>query len=152
MQHENKKILTAILVIVLIISNVYLLYESQKSDYEILIGVPVKGEDDSAAVDYQKLKSLTEKGDRNTVLFSLLQARSIEKPKITEQLADAVIMIGDPQAGISYAQITLWLDESSIVLKIEDSRIPNYKKIENIYDVTELKKIIKKQMKFYKEY
>ena len=66
---------------------------------------------------------------------------------------DAVITISDySQACISYAQITLWLDESSIVLKIEDSRIPNYKKIENIYDVTELKKIIKKQMKFYKEY
>ena len=108
---KMKKILTAILVIVLIISNVYLLYESQKSDYEILIGVPVKGEDDSAAVDYQKSKPLTEKEDRNTVLFSLLQARSIEKPKITEQLADAVIMIGDPQADISYAQITLWVDE-----------------------------------------
>ncbi len=45
------------------------------------------------------------------MLFSLLQARSIEKPKIMEQLADAVIMIGDPQADISYAQITLWVDE-----------------------------------------
>ena len=85
-----------------------------------MIGVPGKGEDDSAAVDYQKLKSLTEKGDRNTVLFSLLQARSIEKPKIMEQLADAVIRIGDPQAGISYAQITLWVDESSIIAETGD--------------------------------
>ena len=58
---KMKKILTAILVIVLIISNAYFIYESQKSDYEILIGVPVKGEDDSAAVNYQKSKPLTEK-------------------------------------------------------------------------------------------
>ena len=96
LQHENKKILTAILVTVLIISNAYFIYESQKS------------------------KPLTEKEDRNTVLFSLLQARSIEKPKIMEQLADAVIMIGDPQAGISYAQITLWVDESSIIAETGD--------------------------------
>ena len=54
------------------------------------------------------------------MLFSLLQARSIEKPKITEQLADAVIMIGDPQAGISYEQITLWVDESSIIAETGD--------------------------------
>ena len=40
---KMKKILTAIFVIVLIISNAYFIYESQKSDYEIWIGVPVKG-------------------------------------------------------------------------------------------------------------
>ncbi|KAI4443033.1 hypothetical protein FMM80_16125 [Schaedlerella arabinosiphila] len=149
MQHENKKILTAILVIVLIISNVYLLYESQKSDYEILIGVPVKGEDDSAAVDYQKLKSLTEKGDRNTVLFSLLQARSIEKPKIMEQLADAVIRIGDPQAGISYAQITLWVDKSSIIAETGDGELPDYKEIAGNSFADELRNIIEKQTSLY---
>jgi len=98
-------------------------------------------------------KPLKDKEDVTTIFLSLLRARTIDKTETTEHLPDAVITISDySQACISYAQITLWLDESSIVLKIEDSRIPNYKKIENIYDVTELKKIIKKQMKFYKEY
>lgn len=151
MQHENKKILTAILVIVLIISNVYLLYESQKSDYEISIGVPVKGEDDSAAVDYQKSKPLTEKEDRNIVLFSLLQARSIEKPKITEQLADAVIMIGDPQADVSYAQITLWVDESSIIAETGDGELPDYKEIAGNSYADELRNIIEKQTSLYRK-
>ena len=68
---KMKKILTAILVIVLIISNAYFIYESQKSDYEIWIGVPVKGEDDSAAVDYQKSKPLKEKEHGIPILFFL---------------------------------------------------------------------------------
>ena len=142
---KMKKILTAILVIVLIISNAYFIYESQKSDYEILIGVPVKGEDDSAAVNYQKSKPLTEKEDRNTVLFSLLQARSIEKPEITEQLADAVIAISDPQANISYAQISLWVDESSIIAETGDEELPDYKEITDNSYADELRNIIEKQ-------
>ena len=145
MQHENKKILSAIHVTVLIISNAYFIYESQKSDYEILIGVPVKGEDDSAAVDYQKSKPIKEKEDRNTVLFSLLKARSIEKPEITEQLADAVIAISDPQANISYAQISLWVDESSIIAETGDEELLDYKEITDNSYADELRNIIEKQ-------
>lgn len=136
---------------VLIISNVYFIYESQKSDYEILIGVPVKGEDDSAAVDYQKSKPLTEKEDRNTVLFFLLQARSIEKPKITEQLADAVIAISDPQANIFYAQIFLWGDESSIIAETGDEELPDHKEIAGNSYADELRNIIEKQTSLYRK-
>ena len=146
---KMKKILTAILVIVLIISNAYFIYESQKSDYEILIGVPVKGEDDSAAVDYQKSNPIQEKEDRNTVLFSLLKARSIEKPEITEQLADAVIAISDPQANISYAQISLWVDESSIIAETEDEELPDFKEIADNSYADELRNIIEKQTSLY---
>ena len=135
----------------LLISNAYFIYEPQKSDYEILIGVPVKDEDDSAAVDYQKSKPLTEKEDRNIVLFSLLQARSIEKPKITEQLADAVIMIGDPQADVSYAQITLWVDESSIIAETGDGELPDYKEIAGNSYADELRNIIEKQTSLYRK-
>lgn len=149
-----KKILIVILVLFLIISNIYFVIRTPKLDYKILIGIPVNSEgDNSVGVDFTKSKPLKDKEDVTTIFLSLLRARTIDKTETTEHLPDAVITISDySQACISYAQITLWLDESSIVLKIEDSRIPNYKKIENIYDVTELKKIIKRQMKFYKEY
>ena len=85
------------------------------------------------------------------MLFSLLQARSIEKPKITEQFADAVIMIGDPQAGISYVQITLWVDESSIIAETGDEELPDYKEITDNSYADELRNIIEKQTSLYRK-
>ena len=79
------------------------------------------------------------------MLFSLLQARSIEKPEITEQLADAVITISDPQANISYAQISLWVDESSIIAETGDEELPDYKEITDNSYADELRNIIEKQ-------
>ena len=79
------------------------------------------------------------------MLFSLLKARSIEKPEITEQLADAVIAISDPQANISYAQISLWVDESSIIAETGDEELLDYKEITDNSYADELRNIIEKQ-------
>jgi hypothetical protein len=66
-----------------------------------------------------------------------------------EQLADAVIAISDPQANIFYAQISLWVDESSIIAETEDEELPDYKEIADNSYADELRNIIEKQTSLY---
>ena len=148
-----KKILIVILVLFLIISNIYFVIRTPKLDYKILIGIPVNSEgDNSVGVDFTKSKPLKDKEDVTTIFLSLLRARTIDKTETTEHLPDAVITISDySQACISYAQITLWVDKSSIIAETGDEELPDYKEIADNSYADELRNIIEKQTSLYRK-
>ena len=150
---KMKKIRTVILIILLIISNIYFIIQSQKLDYDILIGVPTKGEDDysdTVSGDFTNSKPLKEKDDVATELSSLINSSPIEKSQINDQVPDAVMFWGKSQSNIAYKTM-FWLNESSIIFTTENGENHEYRKIDESY-VTKLKNIIISQTNIYKKH
>lgn len=139
--------LTAALVILLVISNVYFMNEAKKPDYKIHIGIPVSAEDGSAGFDFSESKPLKREMSSNVIL-SLLSAHTVEAPKKEERFPDAVISVSDWKKNKEHYLFTLWLEEDSVIFKLENEKGMEYREIDNLYYVTELEKIIKTEMEF----
>ena len=139
--------LTAALVILLVISNVYFMNEAKKPDYKIHIGIPVSAEDGSAGFDFSESKPLKKEMSSNVIL-SLLSAHTVEAPKKEERFPDAVISVSDWKKNKEHYLFTLWLEEDSVIFKLENEKGMEYREIDNLYYVTELEKIIKTEMEF----
>ena len=139
--------LTAALVILLVISNVYFMNEAKKPDYKIHIGIPVSAEDGSEGFDFTESKPLKREMSSNVIL-SLLSAHTVEAPKKEERFPDAVISVSDWKKNKEHYLFTLWLEEDSVLFKLENEKGMEYREIDNLYYVTELEKIIKTEMEF----
>ena len=139
--------LTAALVILLVISNVYFMNEAKKPDYKIHIGIPVSAEDGSEGFDFTESKPLKREMSSNVIL-SLLRAHTVEAPKKEERFPDAVISVSDWKKNKEHYLFTLWLEEDSVLFKLENEKGMEYREIDNLYYVTELEKIIKTEMEF----
>lgn len=140
--------LTVVLVILLVISNVYFMNETKKPDYKIHIGIPVNSaEDGSYGFDFTESKPLKREMSSNVIL-SLLSAHTVEAPKKEERFPDAVISVSDWKKNKEHYLFTLWLEEDSVIFKLENEKGMEYREIDNLYYVTELEKIIKTEMEF----
>lgn len=70
MSTKVKSIITNMVIIILILSNVYLITRPQKLDYEIIIGSPTKIEEENVVgIDYTKSKPIKKKSEYETILF-----------------------------------------------------------------------------------
>lgn len=137
----SKKILIFISIIILFIGNIYFINKSQKLDYEILIGIPIKGENsDTICVNTSKSKPLNNRNEINIIIFSLMNASSIEKPELSKSIPGSTIWSNDSKEGITYYKINLWINENSIIIENENETKTEYKKIDNTYSITNLKK------------
>lgn len=139
--------LTVVLVILLVISNMYFMNEAKKPDYKIYIGIPVSAEDGSDGFDFTESKPLKREMSSNVIL-SLLSAHTVEAPKKEERFPDAVISVSDWKKNKEHYLFTLWLEEDSVIFKLENEKGMEYREIDNLYYVTELEKIIKTEMEF----
>lgn len=139
--------LTVVLVILLFISNMYFMNEAKKPDYKIYIGIPVSAEDGSDGFDFTESKPL-KKEKSSDMILSLLSAHTVEAPKKEERFPDAVISVSDWKKNKEHYLFTLWLEEDSVIFKLENEKGMEYREIDNLYYVTELEKIIKTEMEF----
>ena len=139
--------LTVVLVILLFISNMYFMNEAKKPDYKIYIGIPVSAEDGSDGFDFTESKPL-KKEKSSDMILSLLSAHTVEAPGKEERFPDAVISVSDWKKNKEHYLFTLWLEEDSVIFKLENEKGMEYREIDNLYYVTELEKIIKTEMEF----
>lgn len=125
-----KKLSLLIIISLLLGSNIYLYTKTEKLDYDILVGTPVKGEDESIGSNFLNSKPISNKDDFNTLIFYLMDATSIDKPKICENLPDSIITFNDWENGIQYYEINIWINKNSLIIGTigEES---SYKIIEN---------------------
>lgn len=144
---KMKTKLTAAIVILLVISNVYFMNEAKKPDYKIHIGIPVSAEDGSAGFDFSESKPL-KKETASDVMLSLLSAHTVEAPEMEERFPDAVLSVSDWKKNKEHYLFTFWLEENSVIFKSESEKGTEYREIDNLYYVTELEKIIKTEMEF----
>ena len=149
-EKKLRKILIIFLIILLILSNGYFILKSQKLDYDILIGIPVKSKtNNTIAVDFSKSQPLEKKREMNIVIFSFMNADSVEVDESVEDLPDAIIWVSDPEEKITYYRACIWLDDNAVIFKIEDESSSEYKKIDNTYYASELKHIINNHIDLY---
>ena len=140
--------LTVVLVILLVISNMYFMNEAKKPDYKIYIGIPVNSaEDGSDGFDFTESKPL-KKEKSSDMILSLLSAHTVEAPGKEERFPDAVISVSDWEKNKEHYLFTFWLEEDSVIFKLENEKGTEYREIDNLYYVTELEKIIKTEMEF----
>ena len=144
---KMKTKLTAAIVILLVISNVYFMNEAKKPDYKIHIGISVSAEDGSAGFDFSESKPL-KKETASDVMLSLLSAHTVEAPEMEERFPDAVLSVSDWKKNKEHYLFTFWLEENSVIFKSESEKGTEYREIDNLYYVTELEKIIKTEMEF----
>ena len=144
---KMKTKLTAAIVILLVISNVYFMNEAKKPDYKIHIGIPVSAEDGSAGFDFSESKPL-KKETASDVMLSLLSAYTVEAPEMEERFPDAVLSVSDWKKNKEHYLFTFWLEENSVIFKSESEKGTEYREIDNLYYVTELEKIIKAEIEF----
>lgn len=144
---KMKTKLTAAIVILLVISNVYFINEAKKPDYKIHIGIPVSAEDGSAGFDFSESKPL-KKETASDVMLSLLSAHTVEAPEMEERFPDAVLSVSDWKKNKEHYLFTFWLEENSVIFKSESEKGTEYREIDNLYYVTELEKIIKAEIEF----
>lgn len=144
---KMKTKLTAAIVILLVISNVYFMNEAKKPDYKIHIGIPVSAEDGSAGFDFSESKPL-KKETASDVMLSLLSAHTVEAPEMEERFPDAVLSVSDWKKNKEHYLFTFWLEENSVIFKSESEKGTEYREIDNLYYVTELEKIIKAEIEF----
>lgn len=138
----HKKIFFIILTALLVLSSVYFYKKTEKLDYAIRIGTPVGSGSSIDRTDFAK--PLSDKGEANILIFSLMDSISIDKPKICEKLPDSTIWFDDWNVGATYFIVNLWVDDNAIIVETDvHSPEPTFKEI--VGDrATELKKIIDK--------
>ena len=139
--------LTAALVILLVISNVHFMNEANKPDYNRHTGRPVSAEDGSPGLDITESKPL-KKETASDVMLSLMSAHTVEAPEMEERFPDAVLSVSDWKKNKEHYLFTFWLEEDSVIFKLENEKGMEYREIDNLYYVTELEKIIKTEMEF----
>ena len=142
------EIIIIILLIISFVGNFILYNKSKKLDYDILIGIPVmgRGEYTTIGTNFTKSKPLSDKSEASNLIFSLMKATNIKKPEICNELPNASIQFYDCENNISYYDINIWITEDYIIIENENK----YKKIDNKYDITNLTKIIDKELNNYK--
>lgn len=137
-----KKIGIIILIIFLALGNVYFYTKTDKLDYDIIIGNTVIGENSDVAINFSKSKPISNKDDFNSIVFSLMDSVSIDKPKICENPPDSVITFNDRKNGIQYYTANFWINNNILIVQSNGNE-SNYKIIE-ADRAQEIIKIIKK--------
>ncbi|MGG7159874.1 DUF4825 domain-containing protein [Clostridium baratii] len=102
-------------ILVLLWSNLYFFNENTKPDNNILIGVPINGVNGARTEFSEPIK---EKDDSNLIQLALMNAISIDKPKIADKLPDATIMINDRDVGVSYLSVDVWFDNEKAIFSL----------------------------------
>ena len=139
-----KKVAMAVLFVVLIISNVVFMLKAQQSDYRIQIGIPVcAAENELSGIDFTKAEPLKNPDDISTVLFALINTQDVEKTEITDQIPDAVLLVGRERSNVAQIKVTVWMDERILLLKIGDEVDSGYKEIRSNSQSMDLKQILK---------
>ena len=137
-----KNIVLFLLISLLVLSNGYLYTKIKKLDYAIMIGTQFV--DDNAQVKTIFSKPLSDKNEFTTVIFTLMDGQSIDKPEVCEKLADSTIFFNDWDFEVTYCTVNLWFDGNDIIIENNvNSKSPNYRKISGDR-ATELKRIIEK--------
>lgn len=102
-------------ILVLLWSNLYFFNENTKPDNNILIGIPIDGVNGARTEFSEPIK---EKDDSNLIQLALMNAISIDKPKIADKLPDATIMINDRDIGVSYLSVDVWFDNEKAIFSL----------------------------------
>ena len=143
--HMYKKVLLVTFIVLLVLGNIFFYNQTQKLDYSITIGIPIMGEGTypSMGIDFYD-EPLSDRNEANLLIFSFMNAVSIDKPKVCEELPNLTVWINDWKNGISYYQVNLWLNENSIIIESDEcGEEPKYKIIDGS-NVTELKKVFER--------
>lgn len=102
-------------ILLLLGTNCYFFNENKKPDNNILIGVPINGVNGARTEFSEPIK---EKDDSNLIQLALMNAISIDKPKIADKLPDATIMINDRDVGVSYLSVDVWFDNEKAIFSL----------------------------------
>lgn len=137
-----KKVLLTIAIVLLVFGNIYLSTKTEKLDYDITVGIPVRGEDGSVASNFLNAKPVLDKSESNSLIFYFMDATSIDKPEICENLPNLVIKFNDSKDGIQYYKVNVWIDGNSLIIGTTGEQ-PKYKIIDNGRE-EEILKIIEK--------
>lgn len=139
-----KKVMIAVVIVLLALGNIYFYNKAQKLDYVITVGKPVSEEPQSMTVNYavDYYEDLKDRDEVNLLMFSLMNYEVVDKPKVCDNLPDLAIMISDTRDNMSYYQTNLWIDGDSVVM-VTNGDEPIYKLIDGNRAI-ELKKIIER--------
>ena len=139
-----KKIATIILVIFLTLSNIFLYSKVNKSDYDIKIGTPTVSENDNnLAINFSNFKPISNKDEFNLITFYLIDAISIDKPQICDNIPNWVITFNNKKDKIQYYTAYIWIDGNSLIIKSNNEEENDYKIIKDINAETVIKIIEK---------
>ena len=135
-------IFSIVLAVLLSATSLYMYSNYEKVDYAIKIGTPTG----SSSLEEKILfnEPLYDKKEANLLIFSLINAKSIDKPKISEKLPNAVISFDDWKEGVNYFKAKLWIDGDNIVVETNDSLVNSDYKLISGSEATDIKKIVEK--------
>lgn len=127
-----RKVIIAVLIVALIISNVFFIRKAQQSDYRIQIGIPVNAAgNELSGIDFTKAEPLKNPDEISAILFALMNTQDAEKSELTDEIPNAVIFVGKEKSNVAQMTVTVWMNESTLVLKIGDDVNSGYKEIGN---------------------
>lgn len=115
--NKCKTILIPLFIILLVFGNIYFYSNSQKLAYNIVIGTPVKGESGDIGNNFSDSSPISDKDEFNTLIFSIMDATSVNRPTICETLPNATIMFNDYKYGIQYYSINVWVRNNSVFIE-----------------------------------
>lgn len=105
-------IIMSVIIFLLLGLSYYLFTENKKLDYKMTIGTYT--DNNGRLISYP----ISDKDDYRAILFSLIDANSIEEPAIANKLPDASILIGDSKQGIGYLDSDVWFDNDKIIFNL----------------------------------
>lgn len=109
-----------VIILGLVAGNVYFINESRKPPYPMMIGRLVRVD----RIDFGDV--IKSKEDVHDITFALIDARSIEKPEVSNNLPDATLWINDWHIGVTWRIVDVWFDGDEVIF---GSRDKNYKTI-----------------------
>ncbi|MBS6503730.1 MAG: hypothetical protein KH415_19310 [Clostridium sp.] len=72
---------------------------------------------------------MNNRNEINIIIFSLMNASSIEKSELSKSIRGSTIWINDSKEGITYYKINFWINENSIIIENENETKTEYKKL-----------------------
>lgn len=111
MQTRQKVIngIMTIAIVGLIGSNIYFLNKCRKPAHKIRIGTPAIGKH----IDYST--PLKDKKDAMIIEHELINAKTIEKPAIADEVPNATIIVEDWSNGGIYALGDIWIQDEKVI-------------------------------------
>lgn len=142
----KKPLIIVVLSIFLLQGCIFAVKRANEPPYEIRIGVPVyDAESNTVGWNFDRSEMVKTKHNINTILFSLIQARSAEPPQRSQAQADAVIHVHDPDEGRAWF-FTVWIEEDSLLIYTET----DYKVLNTTsYGYEDLKALLETHIRAY---
>lgn len=144
----RKNILLWILIALLVVGNIFFFCRARESEFVLQIGVPSAGQDETTGVNFTHSQRLTEKAVVKDVLLALRHSEAVETAQELP-LPDAQLQIMEAHGNTQYDSISIWLEEDSVLYRIQEGEWSEFRRIQTPYYVESFREIVEKQIAPY---